>query len=314
MYIDTITKGIRLANKNWKLLLVQFVLMISTCAGFVLLIGIPLAVAFVFFGVDLVAAKNILQMLNDPMNIVSKYLGLVIFILSFVLLYITLVSIIGIFTLGGTIGVLRNSINDNVYTFSVASFIKEGKRLFVPLMWLTLIIGIILISVFFVFGVIGGGAISATSYLKGRSTPIALFIGTFLSILVIILGAVSFLAVFAFSIFSIVILAVEESKPIAAIKKTYRFLSATTKAFVFYLILFCCYIAAAVVVLLIGYPFSLIPIVGPLLNLPYQIISYVIYSYLNLVLFASMAVFYLENRGSTCPQAEGLTHEVPVSG
>ena len=52
-YSDAIKNGFRLVNKNWQLVLIQLGMMVISCIGFFVFIGVPLAVAFVMFGLDL---------------------------------------------------------------------------------------------------------------------------------------------------------------------------------------------------------------------------------------------------------------------
>ena len=52
-YSDAIKNSFGLVHKNWQLVMVQVAMMIVSCIGFIVFIGIPLAIAFVMFGLDL---------------------------------------------------------------------------------------------------------------------------------------------------------------------------------------------------------------------------------------------------------------------
>ncbi|MBI4680217.1 MAG: hypothetical protein HY753_03135 [Nitrospirae bacterium] len=80
-YSNVIKNGFRIINRNWQLILIQLGMMIMSCIGFFLFVGIPLAIAFVIFGLDfteITKLKDLLTTVTDPTEIISRYLGLIL--------------------------------------------------------------------------------------------------------------------------------------------------------------------------------------------------------------------------------------------
>ena len=93
-YIEAIKDGFRLINKNWQLVLIQVGMVFMSSIGFFIIVGIPLAIAFIIFGIDLTAlteTRDIFRMLRGPSDIISKYLGLILIVVASFILYILVV-------------------------------------------------------------------------------------------------------------------------------------------------------------------------------------------------------------------------------
>src|SRR5512135_1023146 len=95
-YLEAIKDGFRLVNRNWQLVLIQLSMVFVSSIGFFVLIVIPLAIAFIIFGIDLTelaSMRDIFRVLKEPSDILSRYLGLFIIVVLSFLLYITLVAL-----------------------------------------------------------------------------------------------------------------------------------------------------------------------------------------------------------------------------
>src|SRR4030067_402376 len=70
VYIEAIKEGFRLVNRVWPLVLVQLSMMFISGIGFFVFVGIPLAVAFILFSIDLtgITEKDIFQLLKKAFS------------------------------------------------------------------------------------------------------------------------------------------------------------------------------------------------------------------------------------------------------
>ena len=69
IYTDAVKSGFSLINRNWQLIAVQVGMMIVNCIGFFVIVGIPLGIAFIVFGLDLTGLaemRDIMGLLRHP--------------------------------------------------------------------------------------------------------------------------------------------------------------------------------------------------------------------------------------------------------
>lgn len=295
--IDYIKEGFRLTHKNWQLILIQITVMFTIFIGFIVFVGVPLAIAFVYFGIDLTSIKDATNILKDPMEFFSRYSGLAIFIIAALTVYICLASILSIIAFGGTLGVLRNSSLDKEYKFSLSSFLKEGKGLFQSIIGFAVIILLAFITISFILGILTGVGFSTVSEYGKGETFFVLFISYFLAMLLIISGIIIGLCVLALFAYAITILAVEKTGPLTALRKSFSFMKDKPRAILFYAVLLGGYMLTNFSLVLLNYPFTLIPIIGFFINIPYQIFSYIVLNYLVIVVSSSLISFYIKTMG-----------------
>jgi hypothetical protein len=196
-YIEAIKDGFGLVHRNWQLVLIQIGMVLVSSIGFFIVVGIPLAVAFIIFGLDLTGLTNvtdILRILKEPYDLVSRYLGLFLLVIASFLLYIIMVAMLGIYVFGGSIGVIGKAIKDRPLKFSMRTFFDEAKRLFLRVLGFTSIIGIIIIAAAFVLGVLGGGIAVLVSFARSQDSTLALFFGTFFSLIFFVIAIIFSLA------------------------------------------------------------------------------------------------------------------------
>ena len=91
MIIETIKDGFKLANRNLQLVIIRIIVTFINLAGLIVFLALPVLVAIAFLGFDIDQATDMLpSMLDNPFDIVSRYLGLVFLLLAAVMLYILL--------------------------------------------------------------------------------------------------------------------------------------------------------------------------------------------------------------------------------
>lgn len=294
--IEYIKEGFRLTHRNWQVILLNIAVMFGIFIGFILFVGVPLAVAFVYFGIDLTHIKDFLNIFRDPKGYLSRYLGLALLIIITFIIYICFAFILSMFAFGGTLGVLRNSFLDRQYKFNLPSFFKEGKSLFFKIFGFAMLIFLLLIFISFILGVLAGIGFSIVSKYSEDGTFIAMFIAYFLSLLLILIGIIITLGVLTLSAYAVTVLAVEKTGTINAFKKGFNFIKNKPKAILFYAVLISGYMLIDFILIIVNYPFSLIPLIGALITIPYQMFSYVLLSYLLIVMLSSLIIFYIKNR------------------
>lgn len=314
-YSDAIKNGFRLVNKNWQLVLIQFGMMLVNCIGFFVFVGIPFAVAFVIFGLDLTEMtelKNLLGTMKDATEIITKYLGLIIVLVVSFVVYLLVAASVGLYVFGGSTGTIGSAVSGSSDRFNMHIFFSEGKRFFWPLAGFTAIIGTIFLGVAFVIGVFAGGIGVIISIAKGYETTLAVVLGIFLSLLLFCIGLALIISSIALTLYGTAVIVLKGTGPWQATKDTMKYLYRNPAALWLYCLIFGGYILATFLLVLIGTPFSLIPIIGAIIAIPYQIFSYALQSYLGLVIVAVIFIYYFstEVKPSETPD-EGTE---PVSG
>jgi hypothetical protein len=301
-YSEAIKGGFRIVNRNWQLVLIQLSLVFISSIGFFIIVGIPLAIAFIIFGIDLTGMadfQDIVRILKGPSDILSKYFGLFLIILACLLLYLILVALLGIYVFGGSIGIIGISLRDSSAKFHIRTFFGEAKRLFLRLLAFTSFIGIIFIVIAFMLGILGGGIAALVSYAQTQDSTLALFFGTFFSLILIMIAAILILGILSLTLYGIASLSFKEIGSIKSIQEAWQFLTKHPNAFWLYTILFAGYLLASFLLVLFSYPFTLIPIIGTILSFPYQLISYAFETYLGLIIIAAILNFYYSTEIST---------------
>jgi hypothetical protein len=111
-HIEAIKEGFRLVNRVWQLVLVQLSMVFISGIGFFVFVGIPLAVAFILFSIDLtgITEKDIFQLLKEPSEIISKYFGIVLFVILGLLIYFLAAITFSIYVFGGSVGVIGRAL------------------------------------------------------------------------------------------------------------------------------------------------------------------------------------------------------------
>jgi hypothetical protein len=314
-YIEAVKDGFRLVHRNWQLVLVQIGMAIINFTGFFIIVGIPFAIAFIIFGVDLTGltdVKDIFRTLRGPSDIISRYLGLFLIVIANFLLYIIMVAMFGIYVFGGSIGVIGRSLRDRYLKFSMHTFFDEAKRLFLRLLGFTSVIGLIFIVAAFFLGLLGGGIAAIVSFAQSQDSTLALFFGTFFSFILVIIALALILGILSITLYGFAALYFREISAFKSIREAVRFLIEFPNGFWLYTVLFIGYLLASFLLILIGYPFTIIPVIGTILSFPYQLISYAFETYLGLVIIAIIFSYYYSKEFPIEPVIESPISQQPA--
>ena len=313
--IEAIKDGFRLINRNWQLILVQLGMVIISTIGFFIIVGIPLAIAFIIFGIDLTGLtdlKDIFKILKEPSAIISRYFGLFFIIIASFMLYIILIALFGIYIFGGSVGVLGRSLKDRTLRFSMHTFFDEAKKLFTRLFGFTTVIGILVIIAAFILGILGGSVAALVSFAKSQDSTLALFFGTFFSLILIIIALALILGIISITLYGIASLFFKGTGPIKSLKEVIHYLIRHPNAFWLYTVLCGVYILTSFLMILLGYPFTLIPVIGVILSFPYQLIYYAFQTYIGLAVIATILSYYYSTEILSNPVVENPAPQTPV--
>ena len=296
-YTDAVKSGFRLVNRNWQLVVVQAGMMLTNCIGFFVVVGIPLGIAFVVFGLDLTGlaqTRDILGLLSHPSELITKYMGLVLIVVVSFLLYLLIVSTIGLFVFAGSIGSVGHAVLDPSRKFSMKLFFAEAKKVFFPLMWFSLFMGLVFILITFCLGLLGGGVAAIVQSAKSQDSTLALFLGIFFSLVLALVGITIILGAIAITVYGLAVLFFKAEGAVRSCRDAAVFLWERQSAFWLYIMLFFAYVIASFILMLFTYPFNLIPIIGTIISFPLQLASYVAQSYIGLAIIATVFTYYYE--------------------
>ncbi|GAB4484594.1 MAG: hypothetical protein OHK006_09220 [Thermodesulfovibrionales bacterium] len=296
-YLDALKTGVRLVNHRWQLVLVQVGMLVANFLFFLLMVGVPLGIAFIIFGLDLfqlASLKEILEQLGRPSQLLSDYLGFALMIIAGFFLYLTLVTVAGIYVFGGSIGLIGSAVIDPSVRFTTRGFFAEAKRNFGPLLWFSLFLGLMFLLLTFVLGLLVSGIAALVSMARGQDSTLALFLSIFFSLVTGLLAAGGTVVAFAVTVYGVAELFFRREGSWKAFRGAIAFIIRNQAAFWLYVVLFVGYVLLSFALILVTYPFNLIPFIGSFLSFPFQVLSFVVQSYLGLVLVATIFTYYYE--------------------
>ncbi len=313
MFISTIKNGINIVHKNYQLIFVHLISMILSCLSFFVIVGIPVAVLFIMLGIDLteiMRLKDIAEIPQDIAGLLGKYFGAALIIILSLILYIIFVIALWIFTFSGTMGILTAAIpsahtaesgspeslrlsgGPAVRRFTLNLFFREGKRLFLPLFFFSVVAGSVFVIIMFLMGIIRGATGAVVETVKFYDATLAVFLSIFFTLTTLSAGIFLILVTLSVTAYGFAYLSFNRSGPFHTLRETVRYLHKTPSSISFYALLIAGYLMVGFIVVLVGSPLALIPAVGFFLSLPYQLLSYIIQGYANLIMLASVFQFY----------------------
>jgi len=298
-YISTVKEGINTINKNWQLLVVQLLTLGLSGISFFIIVGFPIAIAFILFGLDLteiLRLKDLVSVFRGSAELLNKYFAMALIILLSLIIYLSFIFVIWVFALGGTIGVITKSILNEIERFSLKTFVSEGKHFFFTLAIFSSIIGAVFLAIAFFLGILVGGASSIIDEAKSYEAIFGLFISFFCSLVLMSVGIALILITLSAATFGVAHLGFYRSRAMTAVKETVKYLYSKPAAVGFYTALLVAYIVICFIVILIGAPLTFIPVAGPLISLPYQLMTYMVQGYLSLVMLACIFHYYKGDR------------------
>jgi len=292
MIIETIKDGFRLANRNLQLVVIRIVVTFINLASLAVFLGLPVLVAIAFLGFDLAQAKELLpSVINNPFDVVSRYLGLIFLFLAALMLYLAFSSLLILYSFSGIMGVLRCSAVNSQFRFKVRSFFQEAGNNFSRLFRLLSLVLLITMAFIIVTLVIGGISAAIMKSLSGSETTIEVFFNSFVTIFIIIISVIIILSSIIFAVFSLVISVVTMEGAMASMSRAYHFIKEKPQSLLFCFVLFIGIIIANAIFFSLQIPMQFMPFMMPfayLLNALGQ-------SYLIIVMWSSLIMYYIKS-------------------
>lgn len=318
-YTSIIKEGISIVNHCWQLALLHLLSAILSFISFFLIVGIPISIAFVIFGLDLteiLRSKDLTEALQGSLGLIKKYFAMAVVIITSLLVYFTIIFALWLFTIAGSFGTIAKIISGEISKYTSKVFFAQGKKLFFPIFGFSALIGIILLILAFLLGILGGGISSIIEIAKRQEAVLALFLGIFFSAIIFITGLFLIFIILSLTVYGVANIVFNKISPLTAFKQTIKYIHTNPSAIGFYSILLGGSIMTIFIVLLLGSPVVLIPFLGPILSPLYQMASTLIQAYINLVVFASAFLYYYKT-GYTPPPViveNPVTEKDDISG
>jgi hypothetical protein len=304
-YTSIIKEGVITVHKNWQLIIIQMLFMILSFVSFFLIVGVPVAIAFIIFGLDLtelLRLKDVFSAFKGTSELLSKYFGIAVFIIFSLLLYLAFITVLWVFAFGATISMLVKTILDESHRFNLREFFAEGKKKFIPVFVFSLIICIIFMFLTFILGMLGDGASRIIEIAKTHEATLALFLGIFFFLVLLSAGVLLIFIALAITFYGLGYMLFNRLKPLESLKATAKYLYSRPSSMGFLAVLMLGYILIGAFVFLIGSPLTLIPFIGTILSLPYQLIAQLAHGYVSLIMLSSVFYYYYRTACLPAPQ------------
>lgn len=308
-FFQAVREGVRTVHCNWQLILVQLAFMVLSFISFFMIVGVPIAIAFIIFGLDLtemLRVKDVMTVFRDSAELLGKYFGIAFLIIMSAVFYVGFILISWVFTLAATMGLFAKTIRDGSSRFTLSAFFSEGRRYFGAAFVFSVLITLLFVVLAAVLGAIGSGVAVVIDFAKEREATLALFMGVFFSLLLLSVGLFLIVTALSFTVYGLASLSLNRRSSWTTMKETAQYLFAKPESIGFYGLLLGAYIVAGFVIVMVSAPFSLIPVVGALLVLPFQLATYVAQGYLGLIMLASAFVYYHGTGYEPPPSAEPI--------
>lgn len=308
LLMTSFKNGINTINKNWHLILVQILTMLLTFTAFFLIVGIPIGIAFVIFGLDfteILRLRNLESLFVGSAELLNKYFAMALVLFLSLIIYILSVTVLWVFTIGGVAGVIKNHVVEGGEHFSIRMFFREGKNHFFPVLGFSIFTGTLFIIVAFVLGIGGGLARKIIDTARGQEETLAMFLSIFFMLLLISIGLFLIIISLSVTFYGIAYLVFFKKGAFKSIIETFKYLFNKPSSVGFYVLLMLGYLVMSFIVVFVTSPFTLIPVIGAILALPLQILNYTAQSYMSLVMIASMFHLFFSHN---FPPSDESTH------
>lgn len=289
MVIGSIREGFELANRNIPVVFFRLAVSVINIIAFFIFVGLPVFAAVAYFGFDIGHVRDMFPpMLEDPVQMFSHYRTVLACLgLSFIG-YSFFVFATWIYSLGGTLGVLRASAADKNYRAGLSSFLKEANRNFPPLFRLFLAESAIIVLFCMIVIVVEGGIIISMQGIAWLETFPEILFGSFLLMVSVVFVLVVLFIYIMFMMCSAVVMAFDGGGVSEALGRTVGFLKKAPEAFLFTSLLFISVIAVNVLAFNLKVTFALL-----LGGFVLSVMIAVLQNYLAVIVWSSLTAYYM---------------------
>ncbi|GBE06559.1 MAG TPA: hypothetical protein ENH45_06590 [Nitrospirae bacterium] len=294
MMIESIKQGFSITHKNWQVILLRVAAGAINVIGFFFLVGTPVIIAIISFGIDVAQVRDMFPgILENPMDILTRYIGLAVLVAVAFLIYLTVASIIIIYAYGGTIGVLRNAVLDEQFKFSYSGFFREAGRFFFPLVWLSSLAMLLILAAVIAFAILAGVVFAVTQVSAGSGSSLIVFFSTFFSLLLVFLALTLGLGSLIYIVYASIAMVADGRGVMDSFRSAWVFVMGRPMAFVFYILLIIGILAVNILLVMIGFAFQMTPIIGPFAGIPYKVAYCAVQVYLGVVMWGALVAYYM---------------------
>ncbi len=310
-FSDSAKEGFSVINHRWHLVLLRVAASILNLAAFFIIVGIPLFIAIMVAGIELAAANagQFLESLKEAF--MSGYVWVAALVLASIFIYAIFAAFIWMYVVAGSMGIIARTLENRKETFRLKLFFLEAKKHFTPLANFYMLLGVFTLAAFIVLGVAVGGAVYLSDALKQASSFLGLMLEVLLNMFILLAGLLAVYGSLTLGAYGASIVVMDGERAWPSIRKAARFLSDHPKGFWGYSALLTAYGMAMFLLFVIGYPFKLIPIIGIVIILPYQIASYALGRYMGLSLLGSAFSYYFRNTRTHIPAEAPRQEQAP---
>ncbi|MBF0339158.1 MAG: hypothetical protein HQL05_15165 [Nitrospirae bacterium] len=291
-FTDSFKNGFEVLNKNWAVVAIQIAAIFVAMMGFVILIAIPLVLAAVVFGSDLMQIVNNFSLESLTSLITAKHLSIAIVIALVLTVYILAMVLILVFIYGGSCGVLAKSVQERKYGFTLKGFYVEGKRMFFPLLGFNIVIGFITAIEFAVLAVCYFLMLSLRDTVNAGNGQLANFIEIFSALITLTVLFFLLTGTLSVNVYGTSILTLRGGGVFRALRGSVSFIINKPSAYWFYLVCIAGFIGINIALLIIGAIISVIPFIGAVLAIPFQLLLQVAQSYMGFLVISSVFSYY----------------------
>jgi hypothetical protein len=293
-YISIIKEGMKVANKNWQLILIQFFFMFLGFLSMLIIVGIPLAIAFVIFGVDLtemLRQPDLVGVFRIAGDMLSKSLPIVIFVVLSFILYAASLICMSIFVCSGTIGLLARSIQTG-QGFSLQIFWSEARRLFFPVFIYANIAGLGFTLFTMIMGILSESANQLVILAETSEAVFSEFLRIFFGLLLGSTGLLIFLFIMGITLYGFGYLAFNRPRPFRGVKQIVVYMYRNPSSLLLISVMTVIFLAVLFVISMVSIFSASVPVIGTLLALPLNFMSQAALWYAIVIILASLFLFY----------------------
>lgn len=293
---DSFRDGFSLVNRNWQLVLIKVTASIISCMLFFIIVGIPLIIAIAAIGLNFSTERPELFIDELKGMLTGGYMGFALVVIAGLVIYLFLALSIWVYVLAGTYGVLGKKLEDPA-PFKLREFFSSAREFFWSFMAFYGLVGLGFVIASLLLGIAVGGAVFLVMFLKESTLVFSILAGVLLLIVIFSCGLFFLFASLTLGTFGSAVIVLEKEGAWTALKKAIAFLKENPAGFWGYCLLLLLYFLVSSVLVILGYPFQLIPFIGMLIIFPYQLIAYALERYMGLVLAGAAFTYYFRVKG-----------------
>jgi len=311
-FSDAFREGYTLMKRNWQLVVIKLAVAIINIFLFLFLVLLPVIIAVIVTGIDLSSFAETADIRYSALfDQLTSYIALFAIGAIFFLVYLLIVTTIAIYIYGASSGIIANSVRDRSASFSSKAFFAEGKRLFGAFFRYITVYSFVIIPVIIGMVIITASAFFIVDTLHNVHETLSMFLGIFfvLSITAIFLFVLTAsLAIFFYGSAYVIF---KGEKSFDSIKKAGKYIYDRPSAYWLYCLLILCSLGITIAFLFIGIPLNLIPVIGPLFSIPYQIFVAIVQTYVGYFIISVIFLYFYRTEMVSGEPATVLNHTSP---